>query len=352
MLLVAIEKTTAHFNPASGSITSTSWVCNISEEDTGETSNIRGLTPFVVFAMPRVGSNLFFDFLQQMHYNSPQEDLTLLSLFEAFKLPDGNQMSGTVKEVGKHLAKTCYGDVGFDPTCLKLSKHEASVEIEKSPLLHELVVKDDYRRENPYEYLDFLNRVPATSSQGYYAFKVFRDHIPAMGHSVQSFADMIRNCQSHTKFAVIWRRRMIESFVSFKIAMAKSVWLTDETTRSDAIYVDRRELEREISQQQQYYRSVHSVLDKLVGPGGYEVFEYDRDLSNKYDHLSSLQRIKGFLNLPNTTMVNEEILKMTALKQKKQARVPLEAQILNWDEVCEWGYCGGVDEWEDLFPGK
>jgi len=35
----------------------------------------------------------------------------------------------------------------------------------------------------------------------------------------------------------------------------------------------------------------------------------------------------------------------------KQAQVPVQEQVENWEEVVAWGYGGETDAWQDLFDG-
>lgn len=157
------------------------------------------------------------------------------------------------------------------------------------------------------------------------------------------------NDQYKTKFAVLWRRRMIEPFVSYGIALAKHSWEGEQKTQADAIYVDRTKLERFINEKRAYYLSVRSSLEELGVD--YTVFEYDCDLKDAPSQLKAIQSIKSPLNVSNGAMAsNEAILGHSTME--KQSQVPLQDMVLNWEEVCGWGYCGESDAWEDFFPGK
>lgn len=137
---------------------------------------------------------------------------------------------------------------------------------------------------------------------------------------------------------------MVESFVSYKIALRKNAWFSESSTAKDAVHIDKNELRFFIEEKRRYYESIR---DGLASSGiEFEVFEYTRDLSNREAQLNTVRRLQERLAIAGESLA-EQVMAATVLK--KQAQVPLNQQVENWDEVTSWGYGGDAADWEDIF---
>lgn len=67
--------------------------------------------------------------------------------------------------------------------------------------------------------------------------------------------------------------------------------------------------------------------------------------------MGTVHRIKEILDIPiaESALTQEAFLEGNTAKQ---AQVPLNELVANWNSVKKWGYGKEVNEWKDLFPGK
>ena len=169
----------------------------------------------------------------------------------------------------------------------------------------------------------------------------------------QTMVDALKKSSQHgksAKFVVLWRRRLIESFVSEQIAHLSENWAHATTSASNAIVVQKDKLEKYIEDKRGYYLGVKKAL--LDAGVDFEVFEYDRDLRQVPQQVGTMKRLLGLIfgPLDDVTIHPKEVFEH--VHTEKQAVVPLHEQVENWDEVLEWGYGGESEEWEDLFHEK
>jgi hypothetical protein len=204
------------------------------------------------------------------------------------------------------------------------------------------------RQKNPKEVFDLLYRLPSFADQGYYAFKLFSAHVKTETFgSPLAVVEMVRKHDPGTKFAILWRRRMIESFVSYTMAVSTGAWsVTDKNTRTppESIHLEKEEIDAFVTAQRQYYLSVKQALE--TEGVEYTVFEYSRDLLDSSSQLKSIQRLEQMLGGQGASLANET---MSLLALKKQQESDLSDIVENWNDVIAWGYGADAEAWEDLF---
>lgn len=294
------------------------WSCQ-TKSDEGVTER----TPLVVFALPRTGSNLFFNMMEETGRASKYEVLDLIPLYELFGKDTETQASG-ISRISSVMMNEC---------------EATDKQRIQATYLH--------RFEDPQGLLQFLTQIPSRSRNPYFTFKVFDFQLHRLQMTLPTFVDSMSKLRGNkkTKYIVLWRRRVIESYVSHTIAMKTGAWLKRVTAEENAIVIQKEGLEEFIEDNHRYYRAVREALD--ASNADYQVFEYDRDLSEEQRQLQTMKRIAGILGLSDEDVDVNSVHKKLSLV--KQAQVPLEKQVKNWQEVVDWGYGGEVDEWVDLF---
>ena len=151
------------------------------------------------------------------------------------------------------------------------------------------------------------------------------------------------------KFIVLWRRRMIESFVSFQLAMATGQWTFHNKKAAPSpttIKIDKFRLVGYVNQQRAYYMSVKRALE-AEGDVDYLILEYGRDLLDERDQLATIKTLEREVLETNGQSLAEATI--AHLSFRKQLTQDLASLVENWEEVVQWGYGGGLEDWEDLF---
>ena len=98
-----------------------------------------------------------------------------------------------------------------------------------------------------------------------------------------------------------------------------------------------------------YYKKVRDTLLSLGIP--FAVLEYEKDLCHDEDKLSLMESLLHFLYDDDMPDVDLQDARAT-LGLPKQAQVPVEKQVMNWDGVVRWGYGGPLKErTKKLVPG-
>ena len=341
------------------------WACPVENS-----SLVSRLTPLVVFAQARSGSSLLFDMLAQMQFATSDQDLEMVSLSELFKSSRTEEKIAATMSV---LRGACLTDnVGSEENTQdpSLSSHDRRLLKSLGPEVYleslqnqlsagglkwprELIKVFQNRSDKPYDLLDFLSSIPSKSKTAFFAFKVFKGHLEEASMTPQTMVDALKKSSQHgksAKFVVLWRRRLIESFVSEQIAHLSENWAHATTSASNAIVVQKDKLEKYIEDKRGYYLGVKKAL--LDAGVDFEVFEYDRDLRQVPQQVGTMKRLLGLIfgPLDDVTIHPKEVFEH--VHTEKQAVVPLHEQVENWDEVLEWGYGGESEEWEDLFHEK
>jgi hypothetical protein len=318
------------------------------------------MTPVVVFADPRTGSNLFFNILQILNWKTPNEDVLLSVLFELFGIEhSSNQAFPLFRDMliacgyPKQSETTQEFITTWDER--RHTDQEGFVSYLEEKVRGEwvafrpLLERFNERGKRPMDLFNYLKHAPWASKRPLVAFKIFSYHFDAISMTPLSFVNSMEET-APAKYVVLWRRRVIEEFVSRQIAKETGKWHNMQEGKSKAVRtvaIKRAELEDYIQERKNYYESIRSSL--AANGVDYEVFEYARDLKEPDEQVHTVKRIKQFLDL--ATQDTEEAI-LQELFYAKQAQVPLSEQVLNWGEVVQWGYGGEVEDWEDLFPGK
>lgn len=341
------------------------WACPVKNENL-----VSHLTPLVVFAQPRSGSNLLLDMLSKMQSATSDQDLEMVTLGELFRNTRTEEKVASTMPVLRRACLT--DDVGLeghtpqDPSLSIHDRHllkslgpEAYLESLQQQLLvsaggltwpRKLIEAFQNRSDKPYDLLSFLSSIPSKSKTAFFAFKVFKDHLNEGSMTPQTMVDALTKPRRHSKsvkFVVLWRRRIIESFVSSQIAHVSGNWIHATTSADNAILVEKDKLEMYIEDKRRYYLD---VKEALLGAGvDFEVFEYDRDLRQVPQQVGTMKRLLGLMfdSSDNVAISPKEIFKHVHIE--KQAIAPLHEQVKNWNDVVEWGYGGKSEEWEDLF---
>jgi hypothetical protein len=154
---------------------------------------------------------------------------------------------------------------------------------EKETWQHEAIGKLAQKPNfDPFGTVKYILSVPSYSDRPLVAIKLFEWHLAqVLEKTPKQFLDGIGFNPMTGKSIVLWRRRMIEAFVSEKVAKSNNVWSVHDNGEGetvDSIKVDKAELEDYIAQEERYYTTVrHTLTEAGVD---FEVFEYDNDLSS------------------------------------------------------------------------
>ncbi|GAX11941.1 hypothetical protein FisN_8Lh027 [Fistulifera solaris] len=315
-------------------------------------TNARRHQPILIVANARTGSNLFFAFIKNLATRQ-ESKVDVLNMYEFF----GDDLSLIARVLGRiidQIQRGCGWDAGHPLSERKFTSPDevfatALSELGQSSsqrqVIEELQNVISQRLENSAAVLDFIHRIPSHLPQAFFVLKVFPDQITRlMKTSLQRFMSLFSDME--TEYVVLWRRNMLEIFVSFQIAKARKKWTNVGTTEEDAIKIDRSELEEFIEKTTRYYKQARNYFALNSIP--YEEFEYDRDLSDEKNHFDVVQKIQtNLLQQPYNKKLLRSVLNPPGLA--KQAVVPLSKQILNWDDVESWGYSEFSEEWPDVF---
>jgi hypothetical protein len=303
----------------------------------------------VVFGEPRTGSNLFFDILDRLQDGS-SDILDIRNMLEPYTHDETEQVR-LLRRCVNALHEGCNlpvqidgGDDIWDHSTTQGFFARLKEESGSAWLLSYQKLMDAFnsRYKRQADWINYISSIPSASEHSILVFKVFREHLDELSLSPIQFIKSLRhvNCLP----IVLWRRSIIETFVSYKIAVKKNSWLLENTTEKDTIHVERLELELFLDEKRQYYESIR---DGLAANGiDVDVFEYGHDLSNRDAQLKTVTRLQERLGVGGNNLA-ERIIAETVLK--KQAQVPLNQQIENWDEVLTWGYGKCDHDWDDIF---
>ena len=313
-------------------------------EDLNNNTKLRSMSPLVVFAQPRTGSNLLFEMFGN------RKELTnsfqLLNLYELFQ-PEKREEWRAKTKIYQSIANSCSIPNPIE-NATSTEEADEKLRISDSPILINAELDFQSREISPNRLLDLLASIPVKTRRAFYAFKIFEGHIHDTGFGTPgNVVDMVRERDENAKFLVLWRRRIIESFVSYKIAEARDSWVDKAVNvDTDKIHIDKVELERYIDGTRNYYLGVkQSLYDRNQD---FEVVEYDKDLSSLEGQEAMVAKIESILGIDNVepSKAKETIAHLT---RKKQSNVDIKELVTNWDQVVSWGYGGVAEEWEDLF---
>ncbi|KAL3920396.1 MAG: hypothetical protein SGILL_003284, partial [Bacillariaceae sp.] len=316
-------------------------------------SNMVQLRPLVVFAEPRSGSNLLFDMLDKRNIvakesNDHHFDIETLPLFEMFANYK-HEYWRQVKAVRKKVSQTCLLADEKYPTYLTRNNRNNVTLTENAPVFDLIDSVLGARQKHPEDVLDLLHQLPSFADRGYYAFKVFASHFETIGSPSKLIRMMLRNHDPGTKFVVLWRRRMIESFVSFSMAVATGSWTNGQkskltTEAPKTVYLEEPKLRAFIEKQRRYYKSVKQALE--AAGVDYTVLEYSQDMLTTDSQVTTIEHLEHLLGAASPSLANATL---SQLQLKKQQKRGLAEVVSNWKDVVRWGFGGEVEDWEDLF---
>ena len=299
-------------------------------------------SPVLVLSAPRSGSNLFMNMINSISLVAGRKNLDVLNLSEAFS-KDKTVYDRNAKNIAEIFQRTCL-NLDDESTCRHLSQ--------------EIL---DGRFQDPVIFLRNIIDIPTSSQNPFVAIKTFQYHIKEdLSMSLKQYIDTIISSKENynddvkpkhnPKFVVLWRRSMIESYVSHKIATVSGKWIFAATNETSAIVAEKKEIEKFIKYDRHWFEEVRDVLTRANIH--FEVFEYERDLLSEEGKKSSIQRLASLLNYDD--IKNAQVEKaISKIKATKQAQVPIEKQVKNWDKVLEWGYgVGSANAWPDIFEIK
>lgn len=195
------------------------------------------------------------------------------------------------------------------------------------------------RHENPMAFIRFLQGIPSPK-QSYFALKVFQEHLE---QSIQPFVSQI---PPDSVVILLWRRNLLEAYVSLQIALSTNHWMNVETTAEDAITVDKAAFENYMASTKLFYHQIQTAFAE--NNVTFTAFEYHTDLSDTSRQEETIRHLQHLLRHKPDSKVTNEV--MQGLWTTKQATVSLEERILNWNEVVEWGYNRPTEDWDNLFP--
>jgi len=273
-----------------------------SEQKTGIKGSIRYRhTPMVVFGEPRSGSNLFFDFLALSRYKANPNELDLVVLNELF-IKDEVEQARSLALLTDAIKRGCNSE-SQGPNMFSFEQNFRNA-LERTPNANpqsyikfvkshtegdewmtygSLFRSFESRNENPFEWIEYIQNIPSRAKWSFFAFKVFSEHLEDLSLDPPLFIGAMEQKQVNGKYIVLWRRRIIESFVSYKIALNKRSWITARTSARDSIHINKKEFEDFIAKKKMYYEGIRDSLLHYGLP--FEVFEYDRDLSDMFRQL-------------------------------------------------------------------
>jgi predicted transcriptional regulator YdeE len=311
----------------------------------------KSMSSVIALGLPRTGSTLMFNFLTELGKHYPNIDN--LSLFETFAPVSTMQLPG-LTQIVDILRKNCEG---LEPG--EKSMFQQRFDFQSEQELYEYLRKDGHpeiyepliathsnRYKDPLSWLHYVESIPSTGDYGYVEYKVFDHDMLEIGISSPELIDSMQS--SNTKFVINYRRNLLESYVSQKIAEASGNWVGAKTTSDDAITINRQEFEDYIKAKETYFQEIRDHLERKNIP--YSVFEYNTHLGAEPQQRDTLRHLQKLLRLRVDDTIVEDI--MAGLRRKKQSTVPVREQIRNWEEVVQWGLGKEKDEdWDDLFAG-
>lgn len=327
-------------------------VCDTAPDDA------KPLQPILMIANARTGSNLFFSFLENLA--AKQDDVDLLPLYEVFGT-DQILIASVVSRIIDQIWRGCQWDKTEEVWYTNRTQFASPEQVftaalgemtttvsQKQQVLLEFQQVFDQRFNHPAPFLQFLHRIPSSTQYPIFALKVFPYHVmDLLNLNIADFISLFSQTMENAQYVILWRRNLLEIFVSFHIADRRNAWVNVGSTHEDAILVTQSELEWFVQRTTDFYHQARDCLESQSIP--YEVFEYDHDLSNATQQQDTVQRIQT--TLLHQELWNEELARTIVGKPgtAKQATVPLSQQIVNWNDVQQWGYSESSEDWPDLF---
>ena len=314
------------------------------------------MTPVVVFANPRTGSTALFGMLERLNAATPNEEVEIVNTSELFDAENNALNAFPLFQV---ILTGCGQSSAVSELLSRFDNHAQRISAEFDNYLRKKVEGEwsflrplfrayKTRMENPMSLFKYLRLASWPSKRPLVAFKIFDQHMFELGITPPKFLKEMEKT-TPAKYMVLWRRRLIESYVSKVIAEETNAWTAalekklNVTSAVTTVSIKKKDLENYIRVIQNYYKSVrHTLESKGID---YEVFEYSRDVKDPENQVITSQRMADFLNL-NVT-VTAELVEGNSVK--KQAKSSLAEQVENWDEVVKWGYAAEVDGWLDVF---
>jgi len=306
--------------------------------DHTEAVDFQHRNPMVIFGEPRTGSNLFLNFLALLRFKANPSDLDLLHLNELF-IKDEVEQGCFLAHLTDAMNGSC--DLSFRaPNGGPLEKTyrllfegtpnanpKSYIEFVRNQITEDewkgyqsLFQTFDHQERFPVDYIHYIHNIPSCTQKVYFAFKLFSEHLDAMSLNPSLFITVMEKYQMNAKYIVLWRRCIIESFVSYKIVVKKNnqeSWVGCKTSAQDTIYIDKKELDDFISTKTQYYVGIRNAL---VQHGiSFEVFEYDRDLSDRSKQRRTVQRLQAVLQVWGGPKMNipKEVLNETSVTKQR-----------------------------------
>lgn len=302
--------------------------------------------PVFVFGTPRTGSNLVFNFLVMLGIVWPDADV--LNLIELLS-PHANYSLKlfALSQIIDHLKEKCQvGDRAMryfpryqdfrtpdDMFVSLMTEHSGT------KLFRKLQQQFGKRHDNPMELIQFLQKIPSPK-QSYFAFKVFPEHLK------QSSQAFISKIPPDSVVIVLWRRNLLEAYVSLQIALSTNHWMNVETTAEDAVTVDKAAFENYVTSTKLFYHQIQTAFAE--NNVTFTAFEYHTDLSDTSRQQETIRHLQHLLQHTPDSKVTHDV--MQGLWTTKQASVPLQERILNWEDIVNWGYDRPTEDWENLFP--
>lgn len=324
----------------------------------------RHMPPVVVFSEPRSGSNLFLDLIDLLDRRKKKNSNLCLANFREILAPDrhGEDVLIDAKNLARAegMAETVHWQAIQDS--INASHSDSDI----YAIVKQAIPPDTWpsvcrffqakKRFSSDTFLAFLSdrvrpRPGCEDANNYFLVKIFNHMVDKAGF--ESPANFVRAAVDHAelrrgKVFILWRQRVVETFVSHVIAARKQEWIYTTTGAKDQIAIDYKELKSFVSTKRRYYTELRRALEAKGIP--YEVFEYDRDLSTTDKQIHTVHRLMeslGQVSVDDDDTVLSNI--MQQLDLVKQAQVPVEKQVSNWDQVVQWGFANSTEGWEDLF---
>jgi hypothetical protein len=303
--------------------------------------------PIFVFGTPRTGSNLLFNFLAMLGIVWPDADM--LNLVELLSPQASDSLKlFALSQIIDHVKDKCQmGDraMKYFPKYQEFRAPEdmfVSLMTEHSgtELFQKLQDQFQQRHDDPMALIRFLQGIPSPT-QSYFALKVFPEHVEG---SIEPF---IAQIPRDAVVIVLWRRNLLEAYVSLQIALSTNHWMNVEVTAEDAIRVDKTAFENYVVSTTHFYHQIKKAF--VENNVTYSAFEYQTDLSETSRQQETIRHLQHLLQHKPDSKVTNDV--MQGLWTTKQATLPLEEQIVNWDDIVEWGYNRPFEEWENIFPG-
>jgi LPS sulfotransferase NodH len=336
---IPVNDTTITESPVTNDMESQRFICPTTEENSHR--------PIFVFGTPRTGSNLLFNFLAMLGIVWPDADM--LNLVELLSPQASDSLKlFALSQIIDHLKDKCQmGDraMKYFPKYQEFRAPEdmfVSLMTEHSgtELFQKLQDQFQKRHDDPMALIRFLQGIPSPK-QSYFALKVFPEHL---GDSIEPF---IAQIPRDAVVIVLWRRNLLEAYVSLQIALSTNHWMNVEVTAENAIQVDKTAFENYVASTTYFYHQIKTAFAK--NNVTYTAFEYQTDLSEESRQQETIRHLQHLLQHRPDSKVTNDV--MQGLWTTKQATLPLNEQVVNWNNVVEWGYNRPLDEWENLFPG-